>query len=138
MRRRLQILLGAVGAVAAAAGTSAVVRGTGGVTGRNAPSGDASVDSELRFFAAWYVIAGIVMMRAARAPEHEGATVRLISSGWAIAAAGRLLSMKASGRPHPLYSALTGAEVAIAACLAWWARGGESRLLAEADESVVG
>lgn len=131
MRRRLQILLGAVGAVAAIAGTHTVARGTGGVTGRLAPSGDASVDSELRFFAAWYVIAGIVMMRAARKPEYEAATVRLVSCGWAIAAAGRLLSLKASGRPHPLYSALTGAEVAIAACLGWWVRGGESALLPE-------
>lgn len=123
------MLLGAVGAVAAIAGTSTVVRGTGGVTGRLARSGDASVDSELRFFAAWYIVAGIVMMRAARAPEQEAATVRLVSCGWAIAAAGRLLSMKASGHPHPLYSVLTGAEVAIAGCLGWWTRGGRSSLL---------
>lgn len=122
MRRRLQLLLGASGAVATLAGADAVIRGTAGVRSRSAVVREADTDSELRFFAAWYVAAGIAMLRAARAPEREAATVRLISSGWGMAAVGRLLSIKALGRPHPMYTALTAAEIGLAVGLARWIR----------------
>ena len=62
------------------------------------------------------------MLRAARSPEREAAAVRLVASGWAAAALGRLASLRGSGRPHAMYLALTAAEVAIPVLLIRWLR----------------
>jgi hypothetical protein len=118
--RRLRLLLAATGTVATLAGGSGVLRGLAGVSGRGADGTDASTDSELRFFAAWYAVGGAAMLRAARQPEPDPATVRLVAGGWLLAAAGRVLSLRAAGRPHPLYLGLTAAEVAIPTALWRW------------------
>lgn len=122
MRRGLSSLLAALGGVALLTGGHDVLRGVPGVKGLAQGAVDASVDSELRFFAAWYAVAGVLMLRAARAPEREGATVRLLSAGWLLAALGRVLSLRAAGRPHALYRSLMGAEFAITGVLIPWQR----------------
>lgn len=122
MRQRLQLLLGATGAVATAAGAHGVVRGVRGVVGASATAEDANVDSELRFFAAWYTAAGFVMLRAANAPERHAWLVRVVSAGWATAAAGRALSIRAMGPPHPVHTGLTVAELTIPVLLLRWLR----------------
>jgi hypothetical protein len=78
---------------------------------------DASVDSELRFYAGWYVVAGSLMRRAALDPELDRSVRPTIEAGWILAVAGRLLSVRAAGRPHPIFLALTALEVAMAAVL---------------------
>lgn len=118
----MQILLGAVGAVATAAGTHDVLRGVAGVRGRSSQRVDPSHDSEHRFYSAWYALAGIQMLRAARQPQREATTIRLMSAGWVAAALGRALSMRTVGRPHPLYSSLMVAELAIPTLLLRWLR----------------
>jgi hypothetical protein len=117
-RRRLTLALRAIGGTAIVAGTHDLLRGAGRVLGQGQPS--ASVDSELRFGSAWYATAGVLMLRAARGPESEGSTVRLVSAGWLLAATGRVLSIRSSGRPHPFYLVLMGAEFAIPALLVPW------------------
>lgn len=120
MRRGLSAVLAGLGGVAILAGSHDVLRGALGVRGTRTTPVDPSLDSELRFFAAWYVVAGALMVRAARAPEREGSAVRLISAGWFVAALGRLLSLRSAGRPHELYVALTAAELVIAGGLVPW------------------
>ena len=126
VRGPLRWLLGLLGGVACVAGTDGVVRGSRGVLRRVGSEPDASIDSELRFFAAWYVVAGALMARAAQAPERDAATVRVVAVGWIAAALGRVLSLRAVGRPHPLYTGLLAAEVTIPVLLLRWLRAVET------------
>jgi hypothetical protein len=78
----------------------------------------ASLDSELRFYAAWYAVAGVLMHRAANDETLDRALRPLIAAGWGTAALSRVLSVRRAGLPDPLFLALGGAEVALAAVLA--------------------
>lgn len=127
MRQGLRLALSGLGVLACVAGAHDVVRGVPGVRHASAASPDASVDSELRFFAAWYAVAGVALLRAARAPERHGDVVRLTAGGSLLAAAGRALSHRTIGAPHPLYTRLMAAEVAIPAVLLAWQRAVEQR-----------
>ena len=103
------------GAVAVVAGLHQLATGGTGVVGHR-PDGSAgarNVDSELRFYGAWYATAGALMLRAASGPLDRR-TTRTLGAGWLLAAAGRVLSVRAVGRPHPLLLALGVAEAALA------------------------
>jgi hypothetical protein len=139
-RRRLQIVLGLVGTTACVAGASGVLTGARGVlvpgsrtrspgdevVGRSSAAAEdlvsPEVDSELRFFAAWYCVGGLTMLRAAAHPDTSGAAVQITAAGWLLAALGRVLSVRQKGRPHAIYLALTGLEFAIPAVLVAWQR----------------
>ena len=107
-----------LGVVAAAMGAQGVLTGVAGV--RNRGKASANVDSELRFFSAWYAVAGLAMLRAARRVEADGATVRVICVGWLLAATGRALSLMKVGKPDRLFRVLMGIELAIPAVIAPW------------------
>ena len=117
-RRGLQVTLTILGTVAAVFGAQGVLTGVGGV--RNGGKASANVDSELRFFSAWYAVGGLAMLRAARRVETDGATIRVICVGWLIAACGRLLSVVKVGKPDRVFRVLTGIELAIPAVIAPW------------------
>lgn len=119
-RRGLQLALGAIGTVATVAGSDAVLRGAAQVL----DGGDASanLDTELRFYASWYVVFGVLMLRAARRPEAETTTVRACGAGFLLAAFGRAVSSRAVGRPHPLFQVLMAMEAAIPVVLIPWQR----------------
>jgi hypothetical protein len=111
----------AAGAVAVVAGAHQLLTGVAGVRGG---PGDAAampalrnVDSELRFYGAWYAVSGSLMLRNSAQEEPDAATTRLVGAGWLAAAAGRVLSMRAVGRPGRLFMVLTAAECAVAAVL---------------------
>ncbi len=120
MRRRtgLRLLLASIGAVAATFGTLGVVNGGGGVV--NGGSVSPNVDSEMRFFASWYAVLGILLLRGARHPEAEATIVRACGAGFFVAACGRLLSMKKLGRPSTLFTVLTAVEFAIPVVIIPW------------------
>jgi hypothetical protein len=88
--------------------------GAAGVAGRRPATIDRNVDSELRFYGAWYATAGALMLRAASGPLDRR-TTQTLGAGWLLAATGRGLSWRAVGRPHPLFVALGLAELALAA-----------------------
>jgi len=117
-RRGLQLALAGIGTVATAFGTLGVLQGAGGVL--NGGKVSANVDSEMRFFSAWYAVLGILVLRAARRPESEGTIVRACGAGFLLAGAGRLLSMRALGRPSTLFKLLTAVELAIPAVIVPW------------------
>jgi hypothetical protein len=77
----------------------------------------ANVDSELRFYGVWYAVAGALMHRAAGDPQRDRALRPLIETGWALAAATRILSVRRVGRPHKLFLGLAGLEALVAAVL---------------------
>ncbi len=129
----MQAYLRVLASVAVVFGLQGVAKGVAGVRGA-APDLDGtrvgvrSVDSELRFFAAWYALAGVLLFRAAKRPESETVTVRGVSVAVWLAAVGRLLSIRSLGRPHPLFVALLGVELVVPAiALPWQARVARAR-----------
>jgi hypothetical protein len=97
-----------------------VLRGAGGVLEGGPVS--ANVDSEVRFFASWYAVLGVLVLKAARRPESEAAVVRACGAGFLLAAVGRVLSMRSAGRPHWLFRVLTGVELAVPVVIVPWQR----------------
>ena len=95
-----------------------IATGVRGVLGRADRAIDPSVDSEIRFYAAWYAVAGALMHAAARNPDLDRSLRPAFELGWALAAVSRLISTKAVGRPHPLFVGLAVAEAAVALTLA--------------------
>jgi hypothetical protein len=112
------MILAVLGAVAVAFGGLTVLAGAGGVLDGGPVS--ASVDSELRFYAAWYVGAGVLMLRSILRVEVEGSTIRLICVVLLIAAGARVLSIVALGTPHPLFLALMVIEFVIPVVIVPW------------------
>ncbi|MEY2467368.1 MAG: hypothetical protein QOF21_66 [Actinomycetota bacterium] len=120
-----------MGVIATAAGADGVLRGAGAVR-RGGPL-SADVDSEFRFFAAWYAAAGLSLLDAARAPEEAARAVRMSCGGLLFGALGRALSIKRFGRPSPLYRILMGIEIALPMLLIVWHRGAVGRVDAGKD-----
>ena len=97
-RRGLRLLLTIVSIVMLVAGSLAVVFGASSVLGAGDVTAD--VDSEMRFYAVWYVVAGAFLLRAAKRVESETWTIRLITAAFFVAGCSRILSWVAVGRPH--------------------------------------
>jgi hypothetical protein len=111
-------LLGTLGVVATVEGTRGVVQGARQVVAGGPVS--ANVDSEYRFYSAWYAVLGVLLLRAAPRPEQEAAVVRAAAGGFLLAACGRLLSIRTAGPPHPLQRGLLGVELVLPAVLVPW------------------
>jgi hypothetical protein len=113
--------MGVAGAVAVIAGAHQLLTGLAGVRGWRATAADApalrNVDSELRFYGAWYATSGLLMLQAAGQERLDPGRTRLVGAGWLAAAAGRVLSMREVGRPDPVFTLLFLAECAVAAVL---------------------
>jgi hypothetical protein len=117
-RLGLQVLLGVVGVVAVVAGGSAVISGAAQVIGGEGFS--VNVDSEFRFFAAWYVIAGVLLLRAIPDIEQHGRIVCTVAAGFVLAACGRLISIVSVGTPDRWYVLLTVVELVLPLVIIPW------------------
>src|SRR4051812_1932680 len=112
-------VLRSAGTVAILAAGHQVVTGLNGVRGHRLPATRSpNVDSEIRFYAGWYAIAGLLMHRAAGNPALDRTLRPLIEAGWGLAFASRCVSLRAFGRPDGLFVALAALEVAVAGALA--------------------
>jgi hypothetical protein len=111
-------LLTALGAVATFEGVRGVVQGAGQVVAGGPAS--ANVDSEYRFYSAWFAVFGVLLLGAARRPEQETPLVRAAAGGCLLGASGRVLSTRTAGPPHPTQRALMLIEFALAAILVPW------------------
>jgi hypothetical protein len=80
------------------AGSLSVVFGASSVLGADQVT--AEVDSEMRFYAVWYVVAGAFLLRATRRVESETWTIRLVAAAFFVAGCSRILSWVVVGRPH--------------------------------------
>jgi hypothetical protein len=116
--RMLRVLLTLLGVVALTFGLLGVVLGADGV--RAGGEFSANIDTELRFFAAWYAGAGLLLLHSAsRIHAARGrllATCALLLLG----ALGRALSWRSHGRPDDVFVALLVVEVVIAVVLVPW------------------
>jgi hypothetical protein len=111
-------LLTALGAAATVEGVRGVVQGADQVVGGGPVS--ANVDSEYRFYSAWFAVFGVLLLGAARRPERETRLVRAAAGGCLLGASGRVLSTRTAGPPHPMQRALMAIEFALAAVLVLW------------------
>lgn len=116
--RALQGTVGFLGAIAVVFGVQTVVIGADSVLGVGDVS--ANLDNELRFYAAWYVGAGVLLLRAVRRVEKHTATIRGVAAILLLAAFGRVLSMVTVGAPHPGQVALMAAEFTIPVVVVPW------------------
>lgn len=117
-RPRLDAVLGGLGPVAAVEGMRGVLVGTRQVVQGGLAS--ANVDSEYRFYSAWYHVAGLLLLGAARQPEAGAPIVRAAAGGFLLAACGRVLSLRSRGRPHPVQLALIGVEFVLPVVILTW------------------
>ena len=97
------------GAVANGTGAWVAARGTDGIPG-GAPT-VASNDSVLRFYAVWWAAQGPAAWALARDPGLDEARVRALCATTFLGGLARLAAARASGRPHPLFQALTAVEL---------------------------
>lgn len=117
-RRGLQVLLSMLGGVALIAGLAGVLTGTSLIPGgAAAPAG---VDSELRFYAAWYAGAGALLLWLVPRIEREGRFLRGICAALVLGALGRVVSLLVVGRPEPLYLVLMAVEFVIPVVVLPW------------------
>ena len=113
-----RVVLGAIGVVALTAGTGTLLFG-GAIIPEHGPVAT-SLDSELRFYAAWYVAAGVATLGTLRRVESATTTVRLIAGAFFIGGCARIISIFVVGRPHPLFVALMVIELALPVILIPW------------------
>ncbi|MPZ71317.1 MAG: DUF4345 domain-containing protein [Actinobacteria bacterium] len=116
MHRGLRVLLTLIGVVAMVAGTVSVLFGAAVIPAHGEVS--ASVDSEMRFYAVWYVAVGVVALRAAPRIEESGAIVGGLAAAFGAAGLARALSWAMVGRPHFTTLVLMVVELALALVLA--------------------
>src|SRR5215218_6703318 len=90
-RQALRSALTGLGGLATVAGASGMIRGASEVV--EAGPFSANVDSEYRFYAAWYHLVGLVLLRAAQRPEDARPVVRAVAAGLLAAASARVLSI---------------------------------------------
>jgi hypothetical protein len=109
-QRRLRGALYLAGTIATVAGLHTLLAG-----GRSFPPwrrAGATVESELRFYSAFYVAYGGHALRAAARADSDPPAVNGIAAALFLAGLGRAGAWLAVGRPHPLQQALLAIELA--------------------------
>lgn len=113
---RADHLLKAIGGIATLAGARGVVVGAAEIPGR--PSVSANVDSEYRFYAAWYLVFGLHLLRATRRQSFDRALAQACAGGFGAAAVGRMVSAWRLGPPSRGQQILLAVELVIVLWLA--------------------
>jgi Domain of unknown function (DUF4345) len=98
------------GAVATAAGLHTAIVGARSLPGQ--VLANASVESELRYYAGFYVGFGLVALRLAPRADRDTTAVRSLAGVLFLAGVARAGGWLAAGRPHPLQRALLAVELA--------------------------
>ena len=100
-------------------GLDALIRGADAIPGT--ASAPARIDSEVRFYAAWYIVAGALLFLSAVRMEHIRTTVVVaVGTGFFLAACGRALSWATVGKPEPAQVILMIVEFVIPAVIVPW------------------
>lgn len=117
-QRVLQWLWATFGVVAVVFGSLSVVFGSAvqPEAGTVAPG----VESELRFYAAWYVVAGVLALRTVPRIASEGTTIRVLCAGLFVGGAARLVAALRVGWPPAFFVVLMVLEFLIPAIVVPW------------------
>jgi uncharacterized protein DUF4345 len=107
--------------VASAAGLHTVISGAKSLPGQDRVNPE--VESELRFYAAFYVAYGVLCLRVAPRADSAAAEVRGLAGALFLAGLARTGGWLASGKPHGLQQGLLAAELlGPPLIIAWQAR----------------
>ena len=95
----------------------------------------ADVDSELRFYAVFWIAYGVILVRTSRSSDLTTRTVPILVGLFFTGGVGRLLSFLSVGQPHTLFIALMIVELVLPVLMIiLWQLG---RRKAEASEKAV-
>ncbi len=120
-RNALRALIYVGGMVATTAGLDTVIRGARSLPRQKVAN--ASVESELRFYAAFYTAYGLAALRVAPNADRDATAVRALSGTLFLAGLARAGGWLAVGRPHGLQRTLLVVELAAPPVIvAWQAR----------------
>ena len=117
-RTTLRAVFHVGGVVATGAGLHSVAAGAKSIAGQN--MANASVESELRFYAAFYVAYGLAVLRVAPRADRDTAAVRALAGALFLAGLARASGWLAAGKPHPLQRGLLAIELAAPAAIVAW------------------
>jgi hypothetical protein len=71
------------------------------------------VESELRFYSAFYVAYGQLLLRTARREDLDSEALRQLAAALFLGGLGRAAAWRAVGKPHPLQRALLALELGL-------------------------
>jgi hypothetical protein len=117
-RSGLRAVFRGLGAVATVAGFHTVAAGAKSIAGEDAAN--ASVESELRFYAAFYVAYGLAALRVAPRADRDGGAVQALAAALFFGGLARASGWLAVGRPHPLHRGLLVIELAAPPAIVAW------------------
>lgn len=107
MDRRAELVTG--GVVATAAGLDTVLRGARSIPGQ--PAASAPLESELRFYAAFYVALGLHLLALASDARRSPRAVRAAAGAVWLGGLARATAWRSAGRPTRLQQALLAVEL---------------------------
>ena len=117
-RRAFRLLLYLGGMIATAAGLDTVMRGAKSIAGQTVAN--PSVESELRFYSAFYVAYGLAALRVAPRADRDAAAVRALAGALFVAGVARANAWRIAGRPHEVQRALLAIELAAPPAIVAW------------------
>lgn len=116
----LQAVFRTGGVIATAAGLHTVIAGARSIASQR--TANPSVESELRFYAAFYVAYGVVALQVAPRADRDTAAVRALAGALFLAGLARAGGWLAVGRPHGLQRGLLVIELAAPPLVVAWQR----------------
>jgi hypothetical protein len=135
-RRGLQIALTLLGSVAFVFGALSVLFGVDLISGSYDPM--PNVDSELRFFSAWYAAAGLILLRAAPRVGSQHNVILAILATFFVAGCARLLSLITVGTPDTRFVVLMVVEMALPVLILPWQAAVARRHRAHMEQASAG
>ena len=116
--RALRVFLGGVALFGIVTGAMTIVGGSDIIPEGGRPS--ASIESELRFFATWWLAAGVFVAWVLRDLERRGRELRAFLALVVLAGVARVLAWADAGRPDTLLVVLTAIELGLPPLVALW------------------
>ena len=91
----------------------------------------ASSDSELRFYAAFWLAYGLILLRVGNDLRRQGGWIPWLAGVFFLGGLGRVVSWLSLGPPRPFYQALMASELILPVLMILlWIGGRRSRLVA--------
>jgi hypothetical protein len=117
-RKNLQRAIVAFAVVAVVTGTLTVFFGSAIIP--DGGSTTASVESELRFYAAWYLGAGLFLASLVPRIERRRLELRVVCLLFVLGGVGRIVGIADAGWPHPIFIGLLALELLLPPVLVVW------------------